>query len=218
MEASAEGGDSDSVKIDLSGPSSLSSIDRRLSERIHDYFNLAITGVMAVMTVGSLTVRRAWNLPLAVLMVGYLIVDSIWIVLFPQVSGGSDGGGAGVLIAHHVLAATLAAHAASWALHRHYTSWMSVVEINTLILMVKKNLPKFAMGLEPLIHMTFVGSWVATRLVWFPILGVHLCIMSGYPSLGRRLVCGACIVGLTVLQFLWTWNFVVPEEKRVALQ
>ena len=28
----------------------------------------------------------------------------------------------------------------------------------------------------------------------------------------------ACIVGLTVLQFLWTWNFVVPEEKRVALQ
>ena len=68
-----------------------------------------------------------------------------------------------------------------------------------------------------LLHKLFVASWVVTRLVWFPFLALRLSFMGGYPTVARRLVCVVSLLALTLLQMVWTWNFCVPPEKRVAL-
>merc|ERR1712127_631434 len=102
-------------------------------------------------------------------MCAYLVLDSSWLALQPEIAGGTAGGGAVTLLVHHLAAGIIALHAATWSLHTPYVCWMSVVEINTLILMLERRLPGGAM-VTALMHKLFVGSWVITRLLWFPIL------------------------------------------------
>lgn len=170
---------------------------------------------MTALTVAA-HVRTAWNLPLAILMVCYLVMDSIWIALHPNVIGGVDGGGGNTLLVHHAAALLIAVHAATCVLHTPYTCWMSVVEANTLLLMLKKNWTGGPL-VQTLLDWLFVASWVVTRLIWFPIIAVYFSIMHGYPSLIRRLVCSCMLAGLTVLQVLWTWNFCVPPARQIPL-
>ena len=56
-------------------------------------------------------------------------------------SAEGGAGGAGTLLAHHLAAIYISWHAATWAPHTKYTSYMAVVEFNTLLLMLKKCAP-----------------------------------------------------------------------------
>jgi len=181
----------------------------------HDYFNLLATSAMAALVVMSRANPR-WNRPLALLMCVYLVLDAVWLVVQPDISGGSAGGGALTLLGHHVLALLIALHAATWGPHTPFTSHMAVVEMNTLILMLERTVTFGGALVTATLHKLFVASWVATRLIWFPFLAVRLSLMGGYPSLARRLVCASCVFLLSVLQFVWTWNFLMPE-KQIAL-
>jgi len=183
--------------------------------KAHDLFNIVGTSALTALTVASHVVHSSWNLPLAIVLSIYLVLDSIWLALQPEVAGGTEGGGAVTLLGHHVAALAIALHAATWALHTQYTCWMTVVEINTLVLMIERQLADGV--LKAVANKIFIASWVATRLLWFPILSVRFSIMAGYPSLARRLVCAACLAFLTVLQGLWTWNFLVPAERQITL-
>ena len=184
--------------------------------RLHDYFNIVATSAVATLTIAAHAVAPSYNLPLAILMCAYLVLDSIWLALRPEIAGGTAGGGALTLLAHHAAALFIAAHAAMWAPHTGYTSYMAVVEINTLILMLERTVARGAL-VTAVLHKLFVGSWVITRLVWFPILAVHLIGLGNYPSMIVQLVCACCLVALTVLQLVWTWNFCVPPERQIAL-
>ena len=46
-------------------------------------------------------------------------------------SAEGGAGGAGTLLAHHLAAIYISWHAATWAPHTKYTSYMAVVEIDT---------------------------------------------------------------------------------------
>jgi len=181
----------------------------------HDNFNIVATSAVATLTAMS-HMAQTWNRPLALTMCAYLVLDSIWLTLQPEVAGGTAGGGAITLLGHHLAALIIAVHAATWSLHTPYTCWMSVVEVNTFILMLERRLPGGAL-VTALMHKLFVGSWVVTRLVWFPMLALRLGAMADYPSLGRRLLCSGCLALLTGLQLVWTWNFCVPPEKQIGL-
>lgn len=181
----------------------------------HDQFNLVATSTLTAMTCVAYN-SEPWNWPLALIMCLYLVVDSIWLVLRPEIAGGQEGGGANTLLSHHGFALLVAMHALTWAPHTHYTCWMTVVEVNTLILMLERRLPVGAPS-APLVHKTFVGSWVVTRLLWFPFLAAKLSMMDSYPSAAVHLTCAGSLLALTALQLVWTWNFCVPPERQIPL-
>lgn len=181
-------------------------------EKAHDYFNIVATSAVATLTTMCHFVTPLWNTPLVRVMCAYLVIDSVWLILRPEIAGGTEGGGALTLLGHHAAALLISLHAATWPLHLHYTAHMAVVEMNTLILMLERTVPGGPLVTGTL-HKLFVASWVLTRLMWFPFLALRLSIMGGYPSVGRQLVCAGCLLLLTTLQFVWTWNFLVPERQ-----
>lgn len=192
--------------------------------KIHDLFNLAATTALTGLTCSSLISSSSWNEPLATLMVLYLAVDSIWLVTQPEIAGSggegtsstSSSGGALTLLSHHVFALVVSVHALTWAPHTHYTCQMTVVEINTLVLMLERQLPDGA-PLAPFVNKLFVASWVILRLLWFPYLAAQLALLADYPSEAVHLCCATALFALTVHQLLWTWNFCVPEKRWVPL-
>ena len=104
----------------------------------------------------------------------------------------------------------VAAHAVTWAPHTRFTSWMGVVEVSTLLLMLKRYAP--SAQTRAALDLAFKVTWVASRVVWFPILAVFLSLQQEWPSLGRRIVCSGCVMGLAALQWFWTVNR--PDTKR----
>ena len=186
---------------------------------LHDYFNLAVTTTVVVLVMLAHTVHPRWNRPLAIVMCAYLVLDSAWLAIQPEIfGGGSAGGGALTIMGHHLAALVVALHAATWPIHTPFVCHMAVVELNTLVLTAKRTVTIGGTLVTSTLHAIFVASWVVTRLIWFPFLCVKLSLIGGYPSLARRLVCTVSLLALTVLQFVWTWNFCVPPEKQVALR
>lgn len=186
------------------------------AERVHDVYNLMFTTAMAVLTISAFS-DRAYNQPLAVLMCVYLCLDSIWLLLDPDgISGGTDGGGPRALLGHHALAFGVALHAATCKAHTRYTSWMTVVEMNTLILMLKKIVSR-PVVINKVLNMLFLITWVATRLIWFPLMSFYVASMPGYPNLARRVMCAVAVFGLAALQIIWTYNFFVPPERQIPV-
>ena len=184
--------------------------------KAHDLFNLVVTSLLAVGTCAASTVT-AWNAPLAMIMCIYLIADSFWLIVRPEIAGGQAGGGAFTLLVHHAAAFVVAFHALSWAPHTPYTCQMTVIEMNTFILMVERQLPAGA-RVTDVVHKLFVGSWVVTRLLWFPFLAVKLSLLNTYPSLLVQLACAGAMLVLTLQQLVWTWNFCVPAHRQIPLR
>ena len=184
--------------------------------RAHDRFNLAATSTLSALTCAA-HINEPMNAILATTMVAYLAADSVWLMLRPEIAGGQAGGGAQTLLGHHAAAFLISFHALTWAPHTHYTCWMTVVEINTLILMLEKQLPVGA-PTTALVHKAFVGSWVILRMMWFPYLAFQLSFIDTYPSTAVHVACAASLLALTVLQCIWTWNFCVPPERQIPLR
>ena len=131
-------------------------------------------------------------------------------------SSTSSSGGALTLLSHHFFALVVSLHALTWAPHTHYTSHMTIVELNTLILMLERQLPNGAAS-APLVHKLFVSSWVVLRLLWFPYLATKLAFLGTYPNEAVHLACAASLLALTLHQLVWTWNFCVPEKRWIPL-
>ena len=185
------------------------------ASKAHDLFNLVATSAVTTLTFAAFA-SEPWNELLAATMCAYLVADSAWIALRPEIAGGQSGGGTATLLYHHAAALLVAAHALTWAPHTHYTSWMTIVEINTLVMMIQKQLAPGSPA-ATVANKAFVGSWVATRCLWFPFLAAKLAVLPDFPSDLVHVCCVASLLSLTVMQLLWTWNFCVPPEKQVPL-
>ena len=95
---------------------------------------------------------------------------------------------------------------------------MSVIEINTLVLMLSRQAKVGT--LVPGSDKVCIATWVLSRLLWFPYLAVRLALLGDYPSMARCLLCSGCVFGLTLLMHVAavcvdTWNFLVAVAKRV---
>ena len=60
---------------------------------LHDYFNLAVTTTVVVLVMLAHTVHPRWNRPLAIVMCAYLVLDSAWLAIQPEIFGGGSAGG-----------------------------------------------------------------------------------------------------------------------------
>ena len=173
---------------------------------VHDRFNLMATTALTGLTCAA-HIGESCNTPLAAVMCTYLVADSVWLIVQPEIAGsGGDGasstsssGGAVTLLSHHVFALVVSLHALTWAPHTHYTCDMTVIEINTLILMLERLLPEGAPTAR-IVHQLFVGSWVLLRLLWFPYLAATLALLGDYPSEAMHVACAASLFALTVHQ------------------
>ena len=89
--------------------------------RVHDYFNIVATSVMSGMVIAARFKGGAvWDLRLAFVMGGYLLLDSFFIGLLPEIvaaDGDGASGGVATLLAHHFAAIGVSWHAATWAPH-----------------------------------------------------------------------------------------------------
>ena len=188
-------------------------------EMVHDRFNLMSTTALTSLTCAAHFQDPLWNTPLTAVMCLYLAIDSIWLVAQPEIAGSggegdsstSSSGGALTLLSHHLFALIVSLHALTWAPHTHYTCQMTVVEVNTLILMLERQLPDGA-AIAPAVHLLFTSSWVLLRVLWFPYLAAKLALLGDYPSEAVHLACAASLLALVVHQLIWTWNFCVPEK------
>ena len=163
--------------------------------QLHDYFNIFSIGSLCLLTCGA-GLRQSLNLPLALAIFAYVLVDTVWLKLKPHLFPTPR-----MVMFHHCATLVVAGHAATWAPHVHFTSQMAVVEFSTLILMLKR----FCSGSTlKLLDLAFKVSWVATRVVWLPCLAVLLSLRSDWPSVSRRVLCSGCAFGLAALQWVWT--------------
>ena len=174
--------------------------------RLHDYFNIGSISGLVALTLAS-HVHRPLNFPLAIAVFTYTALDTVWVALQPHAVEEPSS-----ILGHHLMALVVSAHAVTWAPHTHYTSWMSIVEINTLILMLKRHVPT---SFRPFMDLAFKVTWVATRVIWFPILAVYLSLLSTWPTALRRYVCTAGLYGLALLQWAWTLRGEKPEDDTM---
>ena len=142
---------------------------------------------------------RVKHLPLATLLLAYMALDALWMVLQPSVVKAPA-----VLLWHHAVAAGLILHALVHPPHRRYVPWMSVVELNTFFLVLRRHLRR------RWVEACFVLSWVVIRVCWFPYLPLHfMCLVpepwpAGAHGVLAHLGVTAGVLGLAVLQLVWT--------------
>ena len=165
--------------------------------RLHDAFNLATLPPAIILVTLALAYRTSFNRPLALYMLVYMLLDALWIGLQPFVVKSPE-----VLLVHHVGSVLLLLHSLTYAPHLRYAAWMIVVEVNTLLLIARRHFK----SLQTLLNAAFYATWLAIRVVWFPVVAVHLWRLpqGSWPSVLRRVaVCGT-VSGLASLQLWWT--------------
>ena len=93
-------------------------------------------------------------------------------------------------------------------------SWMTVVEVNTFFLILKRHVQ------HPILELAFKASWAAIRVIWFPVVAVYFTFTlggwgAGWLNLARRVSVSGSVCGLALLQLQWTWYaMVAPLLKR----
>lgn len=166
------------------------------ASRAHDIFNIfSISGLVALTCAALL--NSALNSALAIAMLCYTVVDTIWLASQPAVFETPWQ-----ILGHHLACIVIAFHAATFAPHTRFTCWMGVVELSTLLLLLKGYASSDRA--KAWLEVGFKVTWVVSRCLWFPILAVYLSALPDWPSVVRRVVCGGCTFGLVLLQWLWT--------------
>ena len=169
--------------------------------QVHDYANLGVLPALVALTAVALwRSQERWYRALAQCMLVYVAVDSVWIAAVPSIVKGPYA-----VLVHHVATLALLWHPLTHRAHLRYVAWMTVVELNTWLLIARRHFKRF--WLEGM----FTATWVAGRMVWFPYAAVHMSFFSagwptGAPGARRRALVSACTFTLTLLQLRWSWQ------------
>ena len=131
-------------------------------QRLHDYWNLGtIPGLIALSIAGILA--PAWNAPLGIFMFVYITLDAVWIAVQPHIVGSPN-----TLLGHHLATMLIVAHALTNPMHTRFVSWMTIVEVNTFFLILKRHVQ------HPALELAFKASWAAIRVIWFPVVAIYV--------------------------------------------
>lgn len=130
---------------------------------VHDWTNVVVLSVISVVALWSLQQGEESQGHLAVVVVTsiYLVLDVVWILLQPGMVKAPLS-----IVAHHVVTLIVLADPAVVPEHRANASRALVVEINTVLLTVRRLL-----GRPLWAEIGFFSTWLLIRLIWFPLLG-----------------------------------------------
>lgn len=202
--------------------------------KVHDTFNLAYLSVLIVAncaylalatevaSIGTEKIGDGYdglsNIILTSFAV-YLLVDIIWVILIPKCVASNPQ----AILIHHVACLLMVAVP---MLDKQFSWHLSVcllVEINTLFLTLRRNLPLNTPA-QSICNAGFYLSWVLLRLIMLPILLVFFYAeYVRYSALwGDYNLAGCGLIGtafVTAMSFKWTLDMVLkliqPETKEV---
>ena len=204
--------------------------------RIHDIFNLVALSILCTVDIVYLTVTTDWALIgseslgsnhqhlSSFLLVGftlYLLVDLVWVVLVPRCVASNPLS----IIIHHLACLLMTIIPWTEAQFSWHLAVNLLVEINTLMLILRRNvsLGSFAYKIS---NGLFYVSWVVLRLVMFPASViffyfeyVRYSITSGsYWNMMLVAVIGEAFI--TAMSFKWTMDMLAkllsssPSHKQ----
>ena len=177
---------------------------------LHDYVNLVVLPVVVFLSLQALCCGPRWQLALTRFMLAYIVGDGIWIGFQPSVVRTWHA-----LMAHHIATAMLLIHPLTHTAHLRFVAWMTIVEANTLLLLLRRH------ARHHLVEMAFVISWIAIRALWFPYVALHVALFAGGWPAGiaghvRHALVSTCIVGLAALQLIWTRDVLRSMRQRTS--
>eukprot|EP00930_Biecheleria_cincta_P061160 TRINITY_DN46720_c0_g1_i1.p1 TRINITY_DN46720_c0_g1~~TRINITY_DN46720_c0_g1_i1.p1 ORF type:complete len:226 (-),score=32.86 TRINITY_DN46720_c0_g1_i1:36-683(-) len=133
---------------------------------LHDQINVVVLSIIFLMSMVGLILGEDSPMHVAVIAVTilYLVVDVLWVVLQPRICKTPMA-----IIGHHVVLLIFIMDTLEHASHRVNASRALLVEVNTVLLTLRRLL-----GRPAWCELGFYATWVLIRLVWFPMLGAAL--------------------------------------------
>ena len=127
---------------------------RRPDWVLHDHFNLAALPVAVGLSAGSLCgAGGRTDLALTAYMLAYFATDTLWIAARPAIVRTPR-----TLLFHHALTLLLLLHPLLHPPHRRYTAWMTIVELNTWLLVARRHFKKWRLALDTIFGITWVRA------------------------------------------------------------
>ena len=134
---------------------------------LHDHFNLAALPVAVGLSAGSLCgAGGRTDLALTAYMLAYFTTDTLWIAARPAIVRTPR-----TLLFHHALTLLLLLHPLVYPPHRRYTAWMTIVELNTWLLVARRHFKRWRLALDTVFGITWVRA--ARRIVHHTTLPRH---------------------------------------------
>lgn len=130
---------------------------------LHDIFNLITIGILNVLNVAYLIVPSSFLLFWTASMV-YFFLDTLFIGLYP-----SSVKSPVVILVHHMITAAYMVIPYHYPMYQWCMSYCMLVEMNTWLLIARRNMKWEVMGVNVL-EMMFYISWVGLRNLWYPYL------------------------------------------------
>jgi hypothetical protein len=181
----------------VSGTAVTSNVPHLAAWHWHDMANLAALPLITVLSLVSLvSPKEGPRRALAFGMLAYIAADSAWIAAQPDVVRAPVP-----LLFHHFGTLILLLHSLSHAPHLRYVACMTLVELNSFFLILRRHVKRLW------IELAFAATWLGIRVAWFPYLTGHLVLQcADWPagSAGRRRLVLACASSVTLLQLCWT--------------
>jgi len=141
--------------------------------RMHDHVNLGalpILGGAALygLIFGDQRVHRLLTL------VGtlYIGLDSLWLFVYPLIVKSP-----GFVMRHHIATILVLLDPLMTPSHSLYTSACMLVELNTLLLLLRRHT-----NYSLIVEIPFLITWLLLRVIWYPFL-MYYFILCGFPSL-----------------------------------
>lgn len=193
--------------------------------KIHDYFNLAFLSILVVANciylalatevsnVGTENLGDQHNYLSNIILISfvlYLLVDIIWVILIPKCVASNPQ----AILIHHCACLLMVAIP---FIERQFSWHLSVcllVEINTLFLTLRRNLPLNTLP-QTICNIAFYASWVLLRLIMMPLLVAFFYseyirysqYLNEYHNIAGYGVGGMAFV--TALSYKWTLDMVL---------
>jgi hypothetical protein len=199
--------------------------------KIHDQFNLALLGAIVIIDLTYLYKTTKWANIWSPTMLGseednlfiffyavfisYLLIDSIWLYLYPQsVISNPEG-----ILFHHFVCIPLTL--VPW-MYRQYAWYMVFAlssEINTFLTILRRQLVIGTIS-HSICNALFYFTWITLRLLLFPLLCYlymkeYLAISTEIGShFNFTVLAPVCQIAITFLNWKWTFDLLKKSWKK----
>jgi hypothetical protein len=176
----------------------------------HDHFNLYAVTPLVVLTFCAIVQTQPWAFYLSVATLVYIIADIVYNALVPECQPNTTRWA--TIMLHHVVTLWLVLHPVLHPENAHLTAACTIVEVNTLILTVNRNLKWKSLTYA------FYFTWVTQRLIWYPYLIYlnHVTIVAWGAKPFDYFHCQTVgtVAVLCALNFVWTAEVVMGLLKK----
>lgn len=193
--------------------------------KAHDHFNVVFLTILVVVNcvyltlateisnIGTENLGKDYAYLSSIVLISfsvYLAIDIIWVVLIPKCVASNPN----AILIHHCVCLVMVTVPFMEKQFAWHLSLCLLVEINTLFLTLRRNLPINTLS-QSICNAAFYISWVLLRLIMLPILVVFFCSeyirysedVKAYHNLAGYGVLGTAFI--TSLSFKWTLDMLL---------